>query len=71
MPATCRLPDSDVDVLVVFEPDVQLTLLTLSGMQIELTEILQRSVDLVLRDGLKPIIREDILSSAKTIYAQN
>lgn len=33
--------------------------------------ILQRSVDLVLRDGLKPIIREDILSSAKTIYAQN
>ncbi|MCK6624419.1 MAG: nucleotidyltransferase family protein [Anaerolineae bacterium] len=64
-------PDSDVDVLVVFEPDVQLTLLTLSGMQIELTEILQRSVDLVLRDGLKPIIREDILSSAKTIYAQN
>ena len=64
-------PDSDVDVLIEFEPEAQVTLLTLSGMQIELTKLLQRSVDLVLLEGLKPVIREAVLSSAETIYAQH
>ncbi|NJN92853.1 MAG: nucleotidyltransferase family protein [Anaerolineales bacterium] len=63
-------PDSDIDVLVEFEPEARITLLTLSGMQIELAEILQRPVDLVLRDSLKPLIRESVLSSAETIYAK-
>ncbi len=62
--------NSDVDVLVEFAPEAQVTLLTLSGMQIELTELLQRPVDLVLRDGLKAIIRETVLSSAEVIYAE-
>jgi predicted nucleotidyltransferase len=38
--------------------DEALTLIDLAGMQLELSEILQRKVDLVLRDGLKPFIKE-------------
>jgi predicted nucleotidyltransferase len=58
-----------VDVLVEFEPDAQVGFIALSQMQRELTGILQRPVDLVPRAGLKPGIREAVLSSAETLYA--
>jgi hypothetical protein len=62
-------PESDVDVLVEFEPDAQIGFVALSRMQRELSELFQRPVDLVPRDGLKPRIREAVLSSAEVIYA--
>jgi len=62
-------PDSDVDVLVDFEPDAQVGFMSLSRMQRELAELLGRPVDLVPRDGLKPIIRDAVLSTAEEIYA--
>jgi hypothetical protein len=62
-------PESDVDVLVEFEPDAQIGFIALSRMQRELAELFQRPVDLVPRDGLKPRIREAVLSSAEVIYA--
>ena len=62
-------PDSDVDVLVDFEPDAQIGFMSLSRMQRELAELLGRPVDLVPRDGLKPIIREAVLPAAEEIYA--
>jgi len=62
-------PDSDVDVLVEFEPEAQVGFMALSRMQRELATILGRPVDLVLREGLKPRIREAVLSSAEVIYA--
>ena len=62
-------PESDVDVLVEFEPDAQIGFIALSRMQREMSEIFQRPVDLVPRDGLKPRIREAVLSSAEVIYA--
>jgi predicted nucleotidyltransferase len=34
-----------------------------------LEELFQRPVDLVPRDGLKPRIREAVLSNAEVIYA--
>jgi predicted nucleotidyltransferase len=40
----------------------------LAGMQIELSEILQHKVDLVLRDGLKPFIRDEVLANLEVIY---
>jgi hypothetical protein len=61
--------ESDVDVLVEFEPDAQVGFIALSRMQRELSELFQRPVDLVPRDGLKPRIREAVLSSAEVIYA--
>jgi predicted nucleotidyltransferase len=61
--------DSDADVLVEFEPDAQVGFITLSRMQRELAELLQRPVDLVPKEGLKPKIREAVLSSAEVVYA--
>ena len=62
-------PDSDVDVLVEFEPEAQVGFIALSRMRRELSTLLQRPVDLVPREGLKPKIREAVLSSAEELYA--
>ena len=62
-------PDSDVDVLVDFEAGAHVGFLTLSRMQRELSGLFQRPVDLVPMDGLKPVIRETVLSSAQDVYA--
>lgn len=62
-------PDSDADVLVEFEPDAQVGFIALSRMQQELAELLQRPVDLVPKEGLKPKIREAVLASAEVVYA--
>jgi predicted nucleotidyltransferase len=62
-------PDSDVDLLVAFEPEARVGFVTLSRMQRELSELFKRPVDLVPMDGLKPVIRESVLSSAQDVYA--
>ncbi len=62
-------PDSDVDVLVDFEPDAQIGFMTLNRMQRELSELLQRPVDIVPQEGLKPRIRQGVLSNAEVVYA--
>ena len=61
--------ESDVDVLVEFEPDAEIGLMTLSRMRRELEQMFQRPVDLVPREGLKPRIRQAVLSDAEVIYA--
>jgi len=62
-------PVSDVDVLVMFEPHTQIGFMTLGRMKRELSALFQRPVDLVPQDGLKPAIRDEVLSSAEVIYA--
>ena len=66
-------PGSDVDVLVTFAPDSRITLFDLSHMEDELTAILGRKVDVVLKRGIERssnrIRRKAILSSAEVIYA--
>lgn len=62
-------PDSDVDVLVIFDPAARIGFLTLGKMTRELSAILHRPVDLVPQDGLKPTIKDEILSSAQEVYA--
>jgi len=61
--------DSDIDLLVEFEPEAQIGFATLSRMQRELSAILNRPVDLVPKGGLKAKIRESVISSAKVLYA--
>jgi hypothetical protein len=61
--------ESDVDVLVVFDPTARVTFLTLGEMERGLSEIFNRPVDLVPQAGLKPTIRESILSSAVEVYS--
>lgn len=62
-------PDSDVDVLVEFEPDAKIGLLAFARTQRDMSELFQRSVDLVTRDGLKPLIKQTVLADAEIIYA--
>jgi len=61
--------ESDVDLLVEFEPEAQVGFMTLARMQRELSNILHRPVDLVPKGGLKPKIRQAVLSSAEVLYA--
>jgi predicted nucleotidyltransferase len=62
-------PESDVDVLVAFTPNAHIGFLTLSRMQRELSELFKRPVDLVPMDGLKPVIRDSVLSNIEVVYA--
>ena len=62
-------PESDVDVLVEFLPDSKTTLLTLAGMEIELSEMLGgRKVDVNTPDMLSKYLRDEVLSEAETLY---
>jgi hypothetical protein len=62
-------PDSDVDLLVTFEPAARVTFLTLARMQRELEVLFGCSVDLVPKNGLKPLIRDQVLATARVLYA--
>ena len=62
-------PESDVDLLVTFQPGAQVGFIMLGQMRRELSEIFHRPVDLVPQDGLKPGIRESILAEARELYA--
>lgn len=62
-------PTSDIDVLVEFEPQAPVGLMTFARIQRELSELLQRPIDLVTPDGLKPLIKQSVLDSAEVIYA--
>jgi uncharacterized protein len=64
-----RLPESDVDLLVTFQPGARVTFTTLARMQRELEALLGRKVDLVPKDGLKPVIRDHVLATARVLYA--
>ena len=61
--------DSDIDLLVEFEPDAPVGFMTLSRMQRELSTMLGRRVDLVPKGGLKAPIRQSVLDSAEVLYA--
>ena len=52
--------DSDVDILVEFEEPIGL--LKFMGLESELTELLGRKVDLVMKSALKPGIGKHILN---------
>jgi predicted nucleotidyltransferase len=62
-------PESDVDILVLFSPEARVGLLTLARMRRELTALFNRRIDLVPMDGLKPLIREHVVSDIEEIYA--
>jgi uncharacterized protein len=66
-------PESDVDVLVRFNPEANHSLFDMVRMQDELKEIFGREVDLVSRSGLESsrnhLRRKAILDSAEVIYA--
>jgi uncharacterized protein len=65
-------PDSDLDVLVTFEPDANWGLFDHVQMQTELQQLLQRDVDLISRRAVEQshnkYRRQEILSTAQVVY---
>jgi len=62
-------PDSDVDVLVWFQPEHIPGLLRLMAMQNELTDLLGRQVDLRTLDELSRHFRDEVVTEAEVQYA--
>lgn len=66
-------PDSDVDLLVTFEPEADWSLLDHIQMEEELSVLLGRPVDLVTRRAIERsdnwIRRHAILDTAEVVYA--
>ena len=64
-------PDSDVDVLVEFEPGRTPGLLGVAGMERELSDLFGgRKVDLRTPEDLSRYFRQDVLDAAEVQYAQ-
>ena len=62
--------DSDIDVLVSFQPEHPWSLFDLLDMQDELSALLGRPVDLVTKGSLRnPFQRHEILTTRRVLYA--
>ena len=60
--------DSDVDVLVEFEPGHLVGLIRLAAMELELSEILGRKADMRTPADLSRYFRQEVLESAQVQY---
>lgn len=60
--------ESDIDVLVEFEPGHVPGLIRLAGMEIELGEILGRKVDLLTPLSVSPYFRDRVLKDAVPLH---
>lgn len=64
-------PDSDIDLLVEFEPDRVPGLLALANMELELSELLAgQRVDLRTAEDLSRYFRDEVLRTAEVQYAR-
>ncbi len=61
-------PSSDVDVLVEFQPGQRVGLFRLTGIELALSDLLGRKVDLNTAGFLSPYFREEVLREARTLY---
>lgn len=63
--------DSDVDVLVEFEPEARVSYLSLAEMQFELVDLLQREIDLLTPGALSDRFRQKVMNTAQVVYERN
>lgn len=63
-------PDSDLDVLVEFAPDARVGLIRLAGLELELSELLGRKVDLRTPEDLSRYFRDEVVRQAEVQYAE-
>ncbi len=64
-------PDSDIDILVEFQADHTPGLIRLAGIQIELSKIIGREVDLRTPEDLSRYFRDEVVNSAEVQYAES
>lgn len=62
--------DSDVDILVEFEPEHTPGFFGLARIERELAQLIGRTVDLRTADDLSRYFRQDVLEKAETQYEQ-
>ena len=62
-------PDSDVDLLVDFDPEARIGLLEVGALMQELSTLVGRRVDIAIKRALKPRIRSEVLADARILYA--
>ena len=63
-------PDSDVDVLVTFSKEAEISLFDLVQMKLDLEKIFHRPVDLIEKEALEnPFRKREILRTAQVVYA--
>jgi predicted nucleotidyltransferase len=62
-------PDSDVDLLVEFEPRRTPGLLGIAQLELELSGLIGRSVDLRTSGDLSRHFRDEVVNNARTLYA--
>lgn len=60
-------PDSDIDVLVEFDPAARVTVFDYAGIKRYVAALFEQKVDVIDREGLKPQLREAVIRDA--IYA--
>ena len=61
-------PDSDIDILIEFEPDSIPSFFKLIEMEEELTELFGRKVDIRTPNDLSRYFRDEVLESAEVQY---
>jgi hypothetical protein len=59
---------SDVDLLYVLDYEARLGF-AINDLEDELSKLFGRAVDLVSRRSLHPLLRDDVLADARTLYA--
>jgi hypothetical protein len=64
-----RCAESDIDIMVEFEPGVRIGLIKFESLVEELESLTGRRVDLVTKRGLKPWVRPQVLKDARVVYA--
>ncbi len=63
-------PESDIDVLVEFEPGAKVGLLKMARIERDLSELLKRKIDLRTPEDLSRYFRQEILNTATVQYAK-
>lgn len=62
-------PESDIDMVVEFLPAARVTLLDVAGMEMELTDLIGRRVDLRTPEDLSKHFRDQVMREAELQYA--
>jgi len=62
------VPESDVDVLVIFDPAARVGLFRLAAIESQLSEVLGRKVDLNTPGFLSDRFRDEVLREAEDLY---
>lgn len=60
--------ESDIDLLVSFDSNARISLMTISGMSIDLEEMLGREVDIVPEGSLRPYAEASVNRDKVLIY---